>query len=217
MEGGCEENKQSDRGKKPFCLCKWEWWKQRHRHSSWPPGPCESSLSTFLFLSLPLAVYLSTPGPGTPIACSYATKEEEVGAGKEIVLAKMYISRWSWQWKVPPLPFIKIWLSSYHGLCKLSVTAGDVTCGHMHLNHRGHRYLCTNNARCRKTGTQGGIKKLLSDRGEFKQKDTKCGSPWTGFTLQESWQWKIREEGGVAGKKDRCGVEGWQGKKKRIR
>lgn len=39
-----------------------------------------------------------------------------------------------------------------------------------------HGHLSTNNVRHRKTGTQGGvggIKKLLSDHGEHKQKDTK--------------------------------------------
>lgn len=42
------------------------------------------------------------------------------------------------------------------------------------VDGHGHWHLTNNETRCKKTDTQGGIKKLLSDHGEFKQKDTKC-------------------------------------------
>lgn len=34
--------------------------KQKHMRSSWPPGPCQSSLSPFLFLSLSTSPHLAT-------------------------------------------------------------------------------------------------------------------------------------------------------------
>lgn len=84
MEGEGRENKESDRGKKNILSMQMRRGKQKHRRSSWPPGPCQSSLSPFLFLSRPLTVYLSTPGPRSPVACGYTMKGrwgEEMGTG----------------------------------------------------------------------------------------------------------------------------------------
>lgn len=76
----------------------------------------------------------------------------------------------------------------------------------MHV--RGH--LSTNKVRLEKTSTQeamGGMKKLLSDHGEYRQKDTKTplrplNRLHTAVGIGERG---IREEGGVEGEKDRWG------------
>lgn len=101
------------------------------------------------------------------------------------LLAKRSISERSWQRKVLPSPSPKSVFPTIiesHSHCKLSETVGADSCRHMHLEQmegvHGHGlwHLSCNKVRLRKTGTQGGgrrIKKLLSDHGEYKQKDTK--------------------------------------------
>lgn len=98
--------------------------KQKHRRSSWPPGPCQSSLSLLFFLPLPsshclpLHTWLWQPhslqlqykrliGRGGRTGC----KQQ---GGKETRLAKRSINKGSWQLNVSPLPFTKILLSIYH-------------------------------------------------------------------------------------------------------
>ena len=102
MEGEREGSRESDSGRKPFCLCKWGG-KQRHRRSSRPPGSCKS----FLLLAPPpprrLPLHTCSWHPCSPWllwAGRRWEEEETADSGEQGEFAKGSTSRRSWQWKV---------------------------------------------------------------------------------------------------------------------
>lgn len=144
---------------------------------------------------------------------------------QERVLDKISISKRSWQWKVPPLPFTKICLSSYHWVSHSLQTLHKSWWSYMwtHAHRAQKQRVCmvvgisiyvTTTLDVERQAHREGLKSFWVI---MESSNKKCWGPWTGFTLQESWQWKIWEEGGAAGKKDRWGVGGWQGRKKQVK
>jgi len=137
-----KENKESDKGNKPFCLCKWE---RVSRNTGVQAGHLGSvnPLSLLPFLSLHLTFYLSTPGPAIPLACSDSMRsrkaEEEVGIGckqqggrrdcqnihLQAILAKNH--------PFSPSPKLFPTITESNSQCKLSETVGSGACRYTHL------------------------------------------------------------------------------------
>lgn len=102
--------------------------KQKHMRSSWPPGPCQSSLSPFLFLSLSTSPHLATALllPAATVQEVDRKRRREGGASSREAGETVHQQAILAMEKKKTFPFTKICLSNYHGVSRSLQTLSNI-------------------------------------------------------------------------------------------